>query len=54
MMEKILGLTRDDYKEEKKMSVYANQWRSRSIRGIVHNNFFYYTTGSLDTNEYDT
>ena len=33
------------------MSVYANQWRFRSTKGVVHNADFYYNKGSLDGNE---
>ena len=50
MVENILGPIRDKHKQEKK-SVYENQWRFRSTRGIVHNTFFYFNTGSLDENK---
>ena len=31
--------------------VYANQWRFRSTKGLVHNSDFYFNKGSLDVNE---
>ena len=34
-----------------KLSVYANQWRFCSTRGIVYNTFFYFNIGSMDTND---
>ena len=33
------------------MSVYANQWRFRSSRGITHSSFYYFHKGSLNANE---
>ena len=35
----------------KKKTVYANQWRFRSTRNLVHNADFFFNDGSLDGNE---
>ena len=40
MMMNILGLNKEKHADKKQMSVYANQWRFRSSRGITHSSFF--------------
>ena len=50
MLENILNINKKK-KYGELLSVYANQWRFRSTKGIVHNADFYYNKGSLDGNE---
>ena len=33
------------------LAVYTNQWKFQSTRGLVHDGYFYYNTGSLDGND---
>ena len=51
MMINILGLNKEKHGDKKQMSVYANQWRFRSSRGITHSLFYYFDKGSLNANE---
>ena len=50
MLENILNINKKK-KYGELLSVYANQWRFCSTKGIVHNADFYYNKGSLDGNE---
>ena len=51
LMLDILGITNTKKSDTRQLSAYANQWRFRSTRGIVHNSFFYFNKGSLTANE---
>ena len=51
LMLDILGLSSTNKKDNRQLSAYANQWRFRSTRGIVHNSFYYFNKGSLTANE---
>ena len=48
MLQEILGMEKKTKHDTKQISVYANQWRFRSTRGLSHNSNYYYNTGSLD------
>ena len=50
MLESILGINKK-HKNGEVLSVYANQWRFRSTKGLVHNSDFYFNNGSLCGNE---
>ena len=50
MLENILN-TNKKTKNGEQLSVYANQWRLRSTKGLIHNSDFYFNKGSLDGNE---
>ena len=50
MLENILDMNKK-HKKGKVVSVYANQWRFRSTKGLVHNSDFYFNNGSLNGNE---
>lgn len=47
----MLKLKTDLKKAEKQLSVYANQWRFCSTRGITHNSDFYFNKWLLNSNE---
>ena len=51
LLENILGLAGKKLVDGKQLSVYANQWRFRSIRGVTQKSNFYFNTGSLDSNK---
>ena len=51
LLNNILDKKDDKKVDGKQLSVYANQWRFRSTRGITHNSNFYFNKGSLDSNE---
>ena len=42
---------RNPQTNQKKVTVYANQWRFRSTKNLVHNADFFFNNGSLDGNE---
>ena len=50
MLENILNSSTNNINGPQ-MAVYANQWRFRSTKGIIHNGDFYFNKGSLDRNE---
>ena len=51
LMLDILGISNTKKVDTRQLSAYANQWRFRSTRGIIHNSFFYFNKGSLTANE---
>ena len=50
LLKNILDIKDNKKVDEKQVSVYVNQWRFRSTRGITHNSNFYLNKGSLDSN----
>ena len=52
MITEMLGMGNEENDNVvKQKTVYCNQWRFRSTRGVVHNGDFFFNTGSLDANE---
>ena len=49
LLETILSINKEK-KYGELLSVYANQWRFRSTKCLVHNGEFYYNKGSLNEN----
>ena len=47
LMKEIIGMNDLYQGKEKQLHVYANQWRFRSTRGIVHSASFYFNPGTL-------
>ena len=51
MMKTLMGLKDSNEHSGKQIKAYANQWRFRSTRGLVHNASYFLNKGILDGNE---